>query len=159
MICKNEQNKKVSRIWVNLLYRAAVSLCVCVCLSVCLSVCLTVCLYVCMSVCLYVCMYVCLYVCMSVCLSVCLYVCLSVPPPPLFRHDLLTATTLGTHVRIDPRIIRAKNKFDPPTPGGSQGVWGVGGSQFQKSGIFHELPRKSIHFFYPPPLPHWWGEF
>ena len=39
-----------------------------------------------------------------------------------------------------------------PTPGGggSQGNWG-GGSTFQKSGKFHELPRKSIHCCLPPP--------
>ena len=45
-----------------------------------------------------------------------------------------------------------------PTPGGggSQGNWG--GSKFQKSGKFHELPRKLIHCCLPPPpLPNWWG--
>ena len=39
-----------------------------------------------------------------------------------------------------------------PTPGGggSQRNWG-GGAKFQKSGKFHELPRKSIHCCLPPP--------
>ena len=39
-----------------------------------------------------------------------------------------------------------KTKFDPPHPGG----WG---SKFQKSGTFHELPRKSINIFLPTPPP------
>ena len=48
----------------NLLYRAAVSLCVCVSVSVC--------------------------------------------TPAFFRHDCLTATKFGTHMRIDLGIIRTK---------------------------------------------------
>ena len=38
-----------------------------------------------------------------------------------------------------------------PTPGGSRGGGGVWGSTFQKSGKFHVLLRKSIHFLPPPP--------
>ena len=45
-----------------------------------------------------------------VCVCVCLY-------PPFFRHDL-TATKFGTHVRIDPGIIRTQNNLTHPTPGG-----------------------------------------
>ena len=41
-----------------------------------------------------------------------------------------------------------------PTPGGGfPGELEGGGSKFQKSGKFHELPRKSIHCCLPPP-PH-----
>ena len=36
-----------------------------------------------------------------------------------------------------------------PTPGGGVGI--LGGNFFQKSGTFHELPRKSIKKSYPPP--------
>ena len=43
----------------------------------------------------------------------------------------------------------AEKKCDPPHPGGGGG--GVGGSTFQKSGKFHELPRKSINIFLTPP--------
>ena len=42
--------------------------------------------------------------------------CLSVPPPVFFRQDLLTATKFGTHVRIDPGIIRTQNNLTHPTP-------------------------------------------
>ena len=65
----------------HLLYKAAVSLSVCGC--------------------------VCMCVCVCVCVRVCLSVCLSVLPP-LFSNDRLTATTFGTHMRIDPGIIRTK---------------------------------------------------
>ena len=59
------------------------------------------------------------------CVSVCLY------PPPLFRHDLLTATKFGTHVRIDPGIIRTQNNLTHPTPGGgSRGI--LRGQKFNK---------------------------
>ena len=45
--------------------------------------------------------------------------CACVYPPPLFfRQDLLTATKFGTHVRIDPGIIRTQNNLTHPTPGG-----------------------------------------
>ena len=45
-----------------------------------------------------------------------------------------------------------KNLFDPPHPGGFRGGGGWG-STFQKSGKFHELPRKSIICFtHPPPM-------
>ena len=45
-----------------------------------------------------------------------------------------------------------KKSVDPPhSGGGSQGNWG--GAKFQKSGKFHELPRKSINCCLPPP-PH-----
>ena len=49
-----------------------------------------------------------------------------------------------------------KKIVDPPHSGGggSQGNWGAGGSKFQKSGKFHELPRKSIHCCLPHPPPH-----
>ena len=43
-----------------------------------------------------------------------------------------------------------EKKIDPPHPGGGGGG-GVGGSTFQKSGKFHELPRKSINIFLPLP--------
>ena len=48
---------------------------------------------------------------------------------------------------------------DPPHSGGG-GHRGIGeGAKFQKSGTFHELPRKSIHCCLPlpPPLPNRWG--
>ena len=41
--------------------------------------------------------------------------------------------------------------FYPTHPGGFQGRGGGWGSTFQKSGIFHELSRKSIKKNYPPP--------
>ena len=47
----------------------------------------------------------------------------------------------GTHPQL--------KKLTHPTPGGSHGVFR--GSKNQKSGKCHELPRKSIHFFNPPP--------
>ena len=56
------------------------------------------------------------------------YIKTSVPPPPL-RHDRLTATKFGTHVRIDPGIIRAQTNLTHPTPGVSQG--GFRGSKIQ----------------------------
>ena len=37
-----------------------------------------------------------------------------------------------------------KQIFTHPTPGVQRPGGGVGGSKFQKCGIFHELPRKSI---------------
>ena len=40
-----------------------------------------------------------------------------------------------------------KKNLTHPTPGGG----GVGGQNFKKSGKFHELPRKSINIFLPPP--------
>ena len=45
--------------------------------------------------------------------------------------------------------------FDPP----HSGELGGGGAEFQKSGKFHELPRKSINCClpHPPPLPNRWG--
>ena len=54
-----------------------------------------------------------------------------------------------------------KKMVDPPHSGGggSQGNWG-GGAKFQKSGKFHELPRKLINCCLPPPPPlpnRWWG--
>ena len=49
--------------------------------------------------------------------------------------------------------------FDPPHSGGvPRGIGG--GATFQKSGKFHELPRKSINCCLPhppPPLPNRWG--
>ena len=42
---------------------------------------------------------------------------------------------------------------DPPHSGGVPREIG-GGSKFQKSGKFHELPRKSIHCCLPHPPPH-----
>ena len=75
--------------------------------------------------CPFVCVCVCLCVCVSVyvCMCVCVY-------PPFFRHDRLTATEFGTHVRIDPGIIRAQHNFTHPTPGGFAG--GGGGGQNSK---------------------------
>ncbi len=52
--------------------------------------------------------------CPFVCVSVCLY-------PPLFRHDRLTATKFGTHVRIDPGIIRTQQNLTHSTPTGCEG--------------------------------------
>ena len=43
--------------------------------------------------------------------------------------------------------------FDPPHSGGGVPRGIGGGSQFQKSGKFHELPRKLIHCCLPPPTP------
>ena len=72
----------------------------------------------------------------------CPFVCVFVSVPTFFRHDRLTATKFGTHVRIDPGIIRAQTKLTHPTPRGSQG--GCRGSTIQKARKCHELPRKSI---------------
>ena len=52
---------------------------------------------------------------MSVCLSVC-------TPPPSFRHDRLTATKVGTHVRIDLGNIQTKTNLTHPTQGGPGGI-------------------------------------
>ena len=82
--------------------------------------------------------------CVCVRLCVCLY-------PPFFRHDHLTATKFGTHVRIDWGIIRAQKNLTHPTPRGSHG--GFGGSKIQKSGKCHVLSRESITNL-PPPPPH-----
>ena len=69
--------------------------------------------------------YIKLLLCVSV--SVSLSVCLSVPP--FFQHDRLTTTKFGTHVRIDPGIIRAKTILTHPTPGGLRGFLGVNKSK------------------------------
>ena len=73
------------------------------------------------------------------------FVCVSVctPPPPPFRHD--RQTKFGTHMRIDPSIIRSQIFLDPPHPRGSQG--GFRGSTSKNSGKCHELPSKSIKRF------------
>ena len=50
--------------------------------------------------------------------------------------------------------------FDPPHSGGGVPRGIGGGAKFQKSGKFHELPRKSINCCLPPPpppLPNRWG--
>ena len=44
-------------------------------------------------------------------------------------------------------------KFFKKNPVGEGGSFR--GSKNKKSGKFHELPRKSIHFFNPPPLRGW----
>ncbi len=72
-----------------------------------------------------------MFVGLCVCVSVCLCGCVAVPPPP-FRHHRLTATKFGTHVRIDPGIIRAQQQFTHPTPGGLRGV--LGGPKIQQYG-------------------------
>ena len=76
------------------------------------------------------------------------YLCLSVCTP-FFRHDRRTATKFGTHVRIDPGIIRAQTHLTHPTPGGSQGGGGLGGQQFKSPGNVMSCPESS---FTPPPL-------
>ena len=94
------------------------------------------CVYVCVCVCM--CVYVCVCVCMCVYVCVCVCVCLSVTP--FFRHDRVTATKFGTHVRIDPGIIRTKKQLTHHTLGGLS--WDIRGSKIRKSGTCHELPRK-----------------
>ena len=44
-------------------------------------------------------------------------------------------------------VQKINKKVTPAPPWG----WGFKGSKFQKSGKFHELPRKLIDFFYPTP--------
>ena len=83
----------------------------------------------------------------SVPLCVCLSVC-----APFFRHDRQIATTFDTHMRIDPGIIRSQTNVTHLTPGVSQGG-GFSGSNIQKSGKCHELPRKSIKQCNPHPTP------
>ena len=78
----------------------------------------------------------------------CVCVCVIVPPPP-FRHDRLSAAKFGTHVRIDPGIIRAQNKLTHPPQGGSHR--GFRGSNIIKSGKCYVLPRKSIQHLTPTP--------
>ena len=93
------------------------------CPFVCVRVCVRACVRACVCMCVYVCVYMCVCVCVSVCLCVCVSVCLCVrTPPPLFRHGRLTATKFGTHVRIDPGIIRAQKHLTHPTPGSLRGV-------------------------------------
>ena len=71
------------------------------------------------------------------------FVCLS---PPFFRHDRRTTTKFGTHIRVDMGLILSEKTIWPTPPqGGPMGVFR--GSKNEKSGEFHELPRKSIHFF------------
>ena len=84
----------------------------------------------------------CVWVCVCVCLSVYLY------PPPFFstRPSDCNQIWHAYNMWIDPGIIRAKNKFEPPHPRRSQGV-----SQIQKSGKCHELSRKSIKKVNPHP--------
>ena len=66
---------------------------------------------------------------------------------PLFRHDHLTATKFGRHMRIDLGIIRILKKLTHPTPG-------VTNSKVRKQ---HELPRKSIKHVYSHPTNPTWG--
>ena len=114
------------RAWCTIYYikLVAVSLCVCVC------ACVRACVRVCVCACVCVCVCVCLYVCMSVCL-----------PPPFdttvcLQHNLASINTDWSGNHSNP------NQFDPRHPEGSQGDFR--GSNIQKSGKFHELPRKSI---------------
>ena len=63
---------------------------------------------------------------------------------------------LGSKIKSPGNVINCPEKkkkiVDPPhSGGGSQG--NGGGAKFQKSGKFHELPRKSINCCLPPP-PH-----
>ncbi len=44
------------------------------------------------------------------------FVCLSVPPP-FFRHDRRTATTFGTHIRVDTGLILSQKNLSHLTPG------------------------------------------
>ena len=57
------------------------------------------------------------------------------------RNDVVFAA-FNQPVSVRPMNVQKINKtnFYPPHPGGG----GVGGSKFQKCGIFHELPRKLI---------------
>ena len=78
--------------------------------------------------------------------SLCLY-------PPFFRHDRLTATKFGTHMRIDLGIIRTQTSLSHPNPGGI-----LGGQTFKSPGNFINCRENQYIFFYPPPLlPNWWG--
>ena len=81
--------------------------------------------------------------------SVCLSVCLSVVPPPFFfRHDRLTATKFGTHMRIDLGVIRTQHFFDPPHPSGDPGPGGIlGGQKFKSPGNVMNCPENSINKF------------
>ena len=58
------------------------------------------------------------------------------------RNDVVFAA-FNQPVSVNVQTIN-KTNFYPPYPGGSSVPGGVGGSKFQKCGIFHELPRKSI---------------
>ena len=110
-------------------------------------------LCVCVCACVRACVCACVRTYVRACIRayVCACVRVSVPPPP-FRHNRLTATTFGTHMRIDPGIIRTK-KMTHPTPGGPRRD--SRGSTIQKSGKFHELHRKSIKQFTPHPTGVW----
>ena len=79
--------------------------------------------------------------CPFVCLCVCLY-------PPFFRHDRLTATKFGTHMRIDPGIIRAQTNLTHPTTGGI-----LRGQNFKSSGNFMNCQENRYIFFNQPPPP------
>ena len=68
------------------------------------------CPFVCACVYVYVCVCVCVCVCVRACVRVCVGACVRVCVPPFFRHDRLTATKFGTHIRIDPGIIRTQTK-------------------------------------------------
>ena len=79
--------------------------------------------------------------------AVSLCVCVSVCTPLFFRHDRLTAAKFGTHMRIDPGVIRTKEHVTHPR-GVPRGI--LGGQKF-KSGKCYELPRKSIQNLTPAP--------
>ena len=107
---------------VHLLYKAAVSLCVCV--------------------------YVCLYFFLYVCLSVCSYVCLSVSP--LFDTTVGPRPNLACICRLIWEWFEPKQMW-PTSPQGAPGG-DFRGSKIEKSGKCHELPRKSIIFLNPHPI-------
>ena len=73
----------------------------------------------------------CPFVCLC-CLSVCLYP---------FRHDGLTATTFGTHMRIDLGIIRTQKTFDPSHPRGLREEFGD--QKYKSSGNVMNCPEKN----------------
>ena len=66
-------------------------------------------------------------------------------------HDRLSATIFGTHIWIDMGLIRTFFLPTRPQGGGARGDFM--GSNIQKSGKCHELPRKSIIFVLKNP-PH-----
>ena len=72
----------------------------------------------------------------------CPFVCMSVCTPLFFRHDRPTATTFGTHMRIDMGIIRTQRKLTHPTPGGSR--WNLGGQQFKSPGNVMNCPDNQL---------------
>ena len=67
--CDDSRGQPVN---INLLYKAAVSLCVCVCVCVC--------------------------VCLCVCVCVCVFVCVFVSPPPLFSTRPSERTPNLSHI-------------------------------------------------------------